>query len=55
VPREELQARLEACRHLPLRWCRLLAGDDKSTLISHRLETGDAPDAWLSLDETDSE
>jgi LuxR family maltose regulon positive regulatory protein len=55
VPRETLEARLNAGIELPLTVVSAPAGYGKSTLVSHWLETCGFPGAWLSLDDSDSD
>ncbi len=60
VAREDLLARLEAGRRLPLTLVSAPAGYGKSTLVSHWLETRsaattEAASTWLSLDPADSD
>jgi LuxR family transcriptional regulator, maltose regulon positive regulatory protein len=54
VPRPELQTHLDATRELPFVLVSAPAGYGKTTLVNSYLETVDWTNAWLTLDERDS-
>ena len=55
VSRRELQQRLDEGWTLPLTLVSAPAGYGKSTIVSHWLDTGGRPGAWISLDESESD
>ncbi|MBU2613929.1 AAA family ATPase, partial [Patescibacteria group bacterium] len=55
VQRNHLLEILDQGRQLPLTLVCAPAGYGKSTLLSNWLETCDAPNCWLSLDEADND